>query len=325
MIRRILVPLDGSPLAERALPHAAALARAFGAQVVLLQVLAAEKRAGRWPVDPAEWRLRRREAVVYLGVLATRLKEAGLKVRGEVAEGNVEETIVGEAIAKKADLIVVSTHGRGGFSEFGLGGTAAKVLVSAGVSVLVVRSASDMAETADLAFGYDRVLVAVDCSPRSDWALHLAARIARSCGAELLVAHVVPMPELVGRAPVSPRETRMVEKVVQVNREAAQAYLDDVALKLAAPGLEVRTSVQVASRVAVTLDELAQREDAGLVVLSAHGASGPSPWPYGSVSGMLATFGSTPLLIFQDVVRTSPEESAPAPGAAALAGNGWSR
>jgi nucleotide-binding universal stress UspA family protein len=325
MIRRILVPLDGSPIAERALPHAAAMARAFGAQVVLLQVLAAEKRAGRWPVDPAEWRLRRREAVVYLGVLATRLKEAGFKARGEVAEGNVEETIVGEAIAKKADLIVVSTHGRGGFSEFGLGGTAAKVLVSAGVSVLVVRAASDPTEPPNLAFGYERVLVAVDCSPRSDWALHLAARVAGSSGAELLVTHVVPTPELVGRSPVSPREANAVEKVVQLNRQAAQAYLDDVAVKLGAPGLKLRTSVQVADRVALTLDELAQRENAGLVVLSAHGASGPSPWPYGSVSGMLATFGSTPLLIFQDVVRTVPEESAPTAGAAALAGDGWSR
>ncbi len=325
MIRRILVPLDGSPIAERALPHAAALARAFGAQVLLLQVLAGERRAGRWPVDAAEWRLRRRETVAYLGVLATRLKEAGLKARGEVAEGNVEETIVGEAIAKRADLIVVSSHGRGGFSDFGLGGTAAKVLVSAGVSLLVVRATGDPAEPPDLGFGYSRVLVAVDCSPRSDWALHLAAQLARSSGAELLVAHVVPVPELVGRSPASPRETRMIEKVVEVNRQAAQAYLDDVSAKLAGPGLEVRTSLLVSNRAALTLDELAQREGAGVVVLSAHGASGSSPWSYGSISGMLATFGTTPLLIFQDVVRTAPEESTPAAGAAALAGNGWSR
>jgi nucleotide-binding universal stress UspA family protein len=325
MIRRILVPLDGSPIAERALPHAAAVARAFGAQVLLLQVLAGERRLGRWPVDAADWRLRRRETVAYLGMLVTRLKEAGLKARGEVAEGNVEETIVGEAIAKKADLVVVSTHGRGGFSEFGLGGTAAKVLVSAGVSVLVVRAKADPAVTPDLGFGYNRVLVAVDCSPRSDWALHLAARLARSSGAELLVAHVVAVPELVGRSPASPRETRLIEKVVQVNRQAGQDYLDDLVAKLAGPGLEVRTALLVSNRVALTLDELAQREAVGVVVLSAHGGSGPSPWPYGSISGMLATFGTAPLLVFQDVVRTGPEESAPAAGAAALAGNGWPR
>jgi nucleotide-binding universal stress UspA family protein len=325
MIRRILVPLDGSPIAERVLPHAAALARGFSAQILLLQVLAGDRSTGGVSPDSADWRLRRREVVAYLGVLTARLKEAGLRARGEIAEGNVEEMIVGEAIAKRADLIVVSSHGRGGFSEFGLGGTAAKLLSSAGVSVLLVRASGEPAERLDLAYGYGRVLVAVDCSPRSDWALHLAAQLARSSRAELLVAHVVPVPELIQRSPPSPREARLVEKLVQVNRQAAQTYLDDAAAKLGSPGLEVRTSLTVSNRVAHTLDELARMESAGLVVLSAHGASGPSPWPYGNVSGMLASFGTTPLLIFQDVARTAPEESAPEVGATALAGNGWSR
>ncbi len=325
MIRRILVPLDGSQIAERALPHAAALARAFEAQVVLLQVLAGgERRSGRMPVDAVEWRLRRREAVAYLGVHAARLKESGLKVRGEVAEGNVEETIVGEAIARRADLIVVSTHGRSGFTEFGLGGTAAKVLVSAGVSLLVVRATAEPAEAADPAPGYRRVLVAVDCSPRSDWALHLAARLARASGAELVAAHVVPVPELIQRSPPTPKEARLAEKVVELNRQAAQAYLDEAAAKLGGPGLDVRTVLTVSPRVAQALEDLAQLEGADLIVLSAHGASGPSPWPYGSVAGMLAAFGTTPLLIFQDVARTAPE-SAPAPQGAALTDHEWSR
>ena len=65
MIDRILVGLDGSPLAERALPHAAAVAQAFGAELVLMRVLEDDAKSGG-PVDPVAWRLRRSEAQAYL-------------------------------------------------------------------------------------------------------------------------------------------------------------------------------------------------------------------------------------------------------------------
>jgi nucleotide-binding universal stress UspA family protein len=326
MINRILVPLDGSGFAECALPHAAALALAYDAEVLLLRVLAHERRVVQASVDSADWRLRRREAAAYLDALAEKFRSQGLKARAEVAEGSTEEQIIGMAWHHEMDLIALSSHGRSGPSDFSLGGTAAKVLARAGISVLVVRcSAEPMEHSVERRLEYGSVMVAVDCSQRSDWALHLASTLARSNGAQLVIAHVVPVPQLVQRQPGSAKEARLVEKLVRLNREASEGYLEEMASKIAAPDLEVRISLVVESRVAQTIDELAVREKAGLVVVSAHGASGGSPWPYGSVAGSLIAYGKTPLLIFQDVARKETEQSAPALGAVAYTGNGWSR
>jgi nucleotide-binding universal stress UspA family protein len=326
MIRRILVPLDGSPLAERALPHAAAVAQAFEAEIRLLRVLAPERRAGRAYVESADWRLRKSEALGYLSTLVVRLNERGLTAEARLAEGNIEEEIIASARGQDVDLIVISTHGRSGPSEFSLGGTAAKIISRAGVSIMIVRAPADGAPVPpDLDLHYERVLVPVDCSHRSDWALHLAASLARAKGSELIVAHVVPMPEMPQRKPGSPREARLADKLVQANRGMAEEYLEEVKSKLANPHLEVRTVLLVSPRVAHALHELAVREGAHLMVLSAHGHSGAGPWPYGSVSASLIAYGTTPLLIFQDLPRVTLEESLPDTGFAALTGNGWSR
>jgi nucleotide-binding universal stress UspA family protein len=338
MIRRILVPLDGSPLAECALPHAAAIAQAFDSELRLLRVLPAERRAARGYVDSAEWRLRRSEATAYLQPLLARLQQQGLTVEGALAEGNIEEEIIESARRQQVDLIVLSTHGHNGASQFGLGGTAAKVISAAGVSVLVVRagSASSFSSAANVV-RYERILVPVDCSKRAEWALHLAAAVARAHGAELLVAHVVPVPQMPQREPGSPREARLIEQVLRARRKSAEEYLDEVKSRISAPDLEVRTLLVVSPTVARRLEEVAEQERAGLMVLSAHGHGGSAnaPWAYGSVSASVVAYGTTPLLIFQDLPLATLEESQAAAFTAShehritpvarVTSNGWSR
>ena len=326
MVRRILVPLDGSPLAESALPHAAAIAQAFQSEILLLRVLSSERRAGQQPVDSADWRLRRTEAASYLESLVSWLEERGGTATAELAEGNTEEEILAVARGHAADLVVMTTHGRSGVNEFNLGGTAAKVLSRAGLSVMVVRApASPVPGPVELDWRYRRVLVAVDGSQRADWALHLAASLARANGSELVLAHVVPVPEMHQRWPGSPREARLAERVVQVNRVAAKEYLEEMKSKLSTAGSEVRTVLVVSPQVAQALHELAEREEADLLVLSAHGTSGAAPWPYGSVSGALLAYGTVPLLIFQDLPSAIREEHRPRAGLTAHTGNGWPR
>ena len=309
-IRRLLVLLDGSPLAERALRHAAAVARVFGAEILLLRVVAGERRSGRHAVDSAEWRLRRKEAEAYLNALAARLTEQGFNVSVQVAEGNVEEEVLDACSRPELDLLVLSAHGWGGPSEFSLGGTAAKIVTRAGLSILLVREAlEERLEPDSQEMRYTRVVVPFDGSQRAEWGLSLATSLAQPHGSELVVAHVVPHPQLPGRMPCSPELTRAAQKLVAAHRKAAEQVLAEVLAKLESQGVAARTVVLDSPHVTRTLDDLAVRERADLVVMSAHGASGGSDWPYGSVCSHFLAHGTTPILVFQDQPRHEAGEA----------------
>jgi nucleotide-binding universal stress UspA family protein len=150
--QRILVALDGSAVAERALPHAEALAEKFGATIVLVrattspaQIVAAEAGAGVIPVspmvaDPVELTAaERRDAAAYLGGVAERLRADGRTVEVDEPEGRAGEAIVARAEEAEADLIAMTTHGRGGLGRAFFGSVADEVLRHAPCPVLLVR------------------------------------------------------------------------------------------------------------------------------------------------------------------------------------------
>jgi nucleotide-binding universal stress UspA family protein len=150
MYARILVPLDGSALAERALPHAGGIARATGAEVILLQVVRAPlgdaPEAGQTEEDRAI-----RESVVealsYLGKIAGKLDEEGsVKVRTEVLEGPAAEGILGFARREDVDLIIMSTHGRTGISKLLMGSVAEKVMLTTKRPVMLIKPERSRAE-----------------------------------------------------------------------------------------------------------------------------------------------------------------------------------
>ena len=300
MIARLLVGLDGSRLSEEALPHAAALARAFDAELILLRVLEAGSGITS-PIDSVGWRLARAEATAYLEEIAGPLRRAGLEVRNELAEGKAAEQMVELAHDQGVDLIALCSHGEGGFSPFNLSGTAQKILAHSGLSVLLVRSARAAGESEPReAVAYRRILAPVDCSQRSEWASCLAASIARSEKAELLLAAAIPIPETLMQPPLGAADQALVDQLVARNRRHAESFLRALKSRLAHPGLLVRTLVKVTARVGETLRDLAREEAVDLVVVSAHGGSGEAPWPYGAVAARLIERGTTPLLAFQD-------------------------
>jgi nucleotide-binding universal stress UspA family protein len=302
MIRRVLVPLDGSPTAERVLPYARALARTFQADIRLLRVLDAEAAveagpgyAGS-PLDSAEWRLAGREAEAYLEALAAELTKAGLRSEIEVGFGKPEENILQAVRTHAVDLVVLTVRGR-------CGGTAATVVSSSGISVLIIRATAPAASASDIERRFRLVLAAVDGSMRAEWGLCLAASLARAHAAELLIAQVVvPPPMPLPRHAVA-EDADLAAAIVRRNRAVAEQYLQEMAERLGVPGLTVRSAVLQSASVAQALHELGEHEGADLLVLSAHGSSGSSFWPYGSVSGALLSFARLPLLIFQDLPR----------------------
>ena len=141
MYKRIVVPLDGSPLAEQALPHALAQASRFGADLILLKVLAplpevvfsapaavlaAEKMSGQLARD-------------YLEDVSAGLREQGITVQVAQVDGEPYVEIIRFAEEQDADMIVLSTRGQSGFSRWLLGSVADRVVRGATVPVLLVQ------------------------------------------------------------------------------------------------------------------------------------------------------------------------------------------
>ena len=144
MYRKILVPLDGSDMAEAVLPHVEMLARANGCEVVLLRV--ALNPAYQFAMtDPAMLGVivndMQAEAEKYLQRVTGQLKERGLTVTSEMAEGDTATCILKIAEQKGADLIAMSTHGRSGVARWLIGSVADRVMRTAKVPVLLVRPA----------------------------------------------------------------------------------------------------------------------------------------------------------------------------------------
>jgi len=304
-MRRHLVPLDGSHDAEEAIAHAVALGRALSAETILLRVLEPERETCDSAVDSVSWRLARAEAAAYLAGWKSRLDEAGVAAEIDVREGRAAEQILEAARERQVDLVLLTAHGLGGIGEFGLGSTAQKLVAWGGTSLLLLRgTVGDAAPSLDLRYG--RILVLVDGSHRADWALRTAASLARDQGGTLVVAHVVPVPEMAGLTPPSPDDLRLRDRIVARNREHARAYLDDVVRRLSDDALEVESRLLVAPAVGRTLAALARTEGMDLVVCGAHGRGclgEACEWPYGSVATALLSLEGPPLLVLQDVPR----------------------
>jgi nucleotide-binding universal stress UspA family protein len=142
VVRKILVPLDGSKLAELALPHAVAMAKRSNAQVILIQAIheleiAPSDRvvAEKPPVSPQE------SAESYLrSVLADLRTKEGIDGEVMVREGHPAEVILQAAESEETDLIVMSTHGRSGLNRWVYGSVADKVLRQSPKPLLLIRS-----------------------------------------------------------------------------------------------------------------------------------------------------------------------------------------
>ncbi len=141
MFNRILVPLDGSPLAERAIPHARHFARIFGGSIMLLQVLdPAPFHENASAVEPLNWQIRKTEADLYLKGVTARLREQGIQAEPVLREGRASDNIVDFARNENIDLLVLSTHGASGLSRWNISAITAKVIEKVYLPVLLVRA-----------------------------------------------------------------------------------------------------------------------------------------------------------------------------------------
>jgi nucleotide-binding universal stress UspA family protein len=200
MFNRILLPLDGSILAERAIPHAEQFARIFDASIVLLRVLeVTPHHENPTPIDPLSWQIRKTEADMYLRGVASRIREhlhgpernAEDKITNEdrveyaIREGRTAENIIDFAHNENIDLLVISSHGWGGLSRWNMSSIIQKVIDLIYLPLLIVRSYNLQGETNDR-IHYRHILLPIDSSRRAECALSAGIVLAQG---EALLEH----------------------------------------------------------------------------------------------------------------------------------------
>ena len=281
MFRKILVPLDGSELAERALEPASALARLVNGELLLMAVAVPEiivAEYGTVNVYHLGQALDRshHELLGYLQSVQQSIADSRCTVRVAVKDGDPASAIVDIVVEESTDLIVMSTHGRSGFTRWMMGSITTKVLHKAPCPVLAVRSAEPIS----------RVLITLDGSELAEQALEPGFEVAKRLGAQvtLLTVQVESEIDFAGIKQLEQVEKGLGKREQQRIYERDEQYLKNIADHYEAiNGLKTQISV-ADGPVAQAILHFADEWGADLIVMATHGRTGLRRWVYGSVT-----------------------------------------
>jgi len=301
---RVLVPLDGSHLAEGAVPITARLAEACGAAVTLLHVI---ERDAPSSVHGEPHLAEEGEAEAYLARVAREIATSGGAVDYHVHEvpvGDVARSIAAHADEQESDIVVVSTHGGGDLRRELFGSIAQRVLQICRRPVLLVRT--ERAPAVHPPFDPATIMVALDATAASEGALPLASTLARDLAAQLRLVMVVPTLGTVGgehqpQAALLPGTTRVL---LDAREEEAVAYLDELTASLRAAGVPCVAEVRRGAPVTELAVDAAEHGD-GLVVAATHGRAGLQAIWVASVATRLLKRTEAPILLVP-IIESAP-------------------
>jgi nucleotide-binding universal stress UspA family protein len=302
VLNHILVPLDGSTLAECVLPHVIAIAPVTHARITLLHVLQQTRNGGGTPaVDPMDWHLKKQNAEKYLEGIVNRFSETGIPgVEPVILEGSPAGSVIDFARGNNVDLIALSTHGHSGLSGWNVSGVVQKILLRSYKSTLLVRAYMP-SSTGTTKLRYKRLFVGMDCSARSEYVLPLAINLAQFYKSQLILETVIEKPRTINRMPVSQELEELSNRFVEQNQQAASHYFKQLLAQFSTKTLKIKTHISVGNNAIAVLHDMAEESNADLVLLAAHGETGERRWPYGSVTTSFIAYGNTSLLIMQDL------------------------
>lgn len=267
MFQRILVPLDGSTMAECALPIAAAFAERCGASLVLFHVI--EKGANA-SIHGERHLQTQTEAQDYLDRLSRKHAQAGLVIENHVHEEtdvDVPDNIVQHAVELKIDLVVMSAHGSGGLRDRFIGSIAQQVIQRGNIPVLFVRPEMDFKQ---VKFPPERILVPLDGEGLHEHSLPAARSMAESCGAVVSLVTVVPTPGTLSseRASTGMLLPISTAAVLDLAERGAVDYLRDTVKRLIKEGIKANGQVLRGDTATMVLEAA---EKADLIVMATHG------------------------------------------------------
>lgn len=277
--QRILVPLDGSPLAERAIPAAITLAHAFSTttpcELHLLRVVPPIMVALEPTLYTETIHLGEEEAKSYLDAIALDYADSDVPIVATAQTGSVAETIIHYAQENNVELIVISSHGRSGLSRWVYGSIADKVLRQSCCATLIIRE-----QVEQVAGKFKKILVCLDGSDLAEQVLDNALSIAQCSQAEIVLLRVIEPANLLFDMETA---DQVQESVNAIEKGEADAYLSNLMQQL--PQTEGTLSARTLfGSPADTIIDFAQEQQVDLIAMSSHGRSGISRWVYGSVA-----------------------------------------
>lgn len=299
--KKMLVPLDGSELAETVFVYAKEIARRLGIDIILLHVCAPED-AEQLPMRRAyierSVETMRRQAEELLKKSGPQAGGKAINVRGEVATGYPAEEIIRYAEANDADLILMATHGRSGVKRWTMGSVADKVLRASKVPVWLVRAGLPAEVVYDL-LPTRRILVPLDGSELAESVLPHVEAVARQRGAEVVEVLLVGVCEpmlLPSYYPVA-LPLSWDDHIARCRRETGE-YLQKIAKRLQNEGLKVSFEVLVGKPADAIVDYVS-KNPINLIIMSTHGRSGLGRWVFGSVAERILLGVTIPILLIR--------------------------
>lgn len=294
MLRKILVPLDGSRLSGIVLPYLRDLAPRFDAQVNILGVGLGNKR-------------RRVNQLLgeYVNNVTNSLRKDDIKAKAVILYGSPADNILDHANENSVGLIIMATHGRGGVTRWWLGSVAEKVISASSIPVLLIRSkrVKEAGTTGKLTF--EKILAPLDGSDIGEAALPAVEMLATKTGASVSLLRVM--------APLGTVEAGILgsdmRRFVEAMRDACEKYLRKVAQRLGEKGVKTTYEV-IAGDPANGIIEYAKDNKVSLIAMSTHGRSGVARWVLGSVADKVLHESRVPMWLVRSpkMIQPRPEK-----------------
>ena len=279
MYERIVIALDGSELAEIAIPYAQELALRLGSELDIVTVCE----------PPSETESMRR---VYIERVAAELGRFGLRLHSVLLYGKAADAILDYSELNKINLIVMSTHGRSGIGRWVLGSVADKILRSASCPILLISASKDDEPKLE-SVALKRILLPLDGSPLGESALPYVEELASKTHAEVLLLQIItPLDRVI---PIEGYTVHLADVYGDVLNQT-KTYLNKVEQRLKQKGIAAHYEV-ISGLPASAIIDYARDKAVNLVAMSTHGRSGISRWVMGSVADKVLRGSGSPLLL----------------------------
>jgi nucleotide-binding universal stress UspA family protein len=315
MIKKILIPLDGSEHAQKIVGWATGLARALGAEIVLLtvidesevEILEATPRRVLQATEGSNGRQTQSASEIVDDIISATVSELerqvdqitdfGVTVNFSVTTGSPAEEIVSQAHSSGADLIAMATHRESALARGVLGSVTDRVLHSTSVPVLTMYPGEAHVIDGDIATPA-RVVVPLDGSALSETAVQPATEIAKAAGAEIVFTEVLRLPMLgVGVAGIEYGAGDYAGDFgVDSQKQEISQYLQRFVSEAETSGISATTSIRTGSPAQQIVEEASETENS-IVVMGSHGAGGLKRWVVGSVADKVIRSARRPVLV----------------------------
>jgi nucleotide-binding universal stress UspA family protein len=300
MFTNILVPIDGSEFSEQAVAYAIGAARRAHATIHLVRVhrpTQPPRLETPWLLDPVAEAGLQREERDYLERIAELPRASGIAVRVAVVDGPVVEALARYIEDTMIDLVVMTTHGRGGLSRIWLGSVADSLVRAVDVPMLLMRPQATMESAYGRSFAVDKIVLPLDGTEESERMLEHAIEFGSLSAARYSLVQVVAPPVQATAMAAGIGVDGWTNEAVEQLRQEAITSLNRVADRMRARGLVVDTAVVMQFQAASGILEHAVEAAADVIAMATHGRTG---WPrimLGSVADKVLRGSPVPLLL----------------------------